>query len=283
MSTTSKQNAGGDVVFVWQDQLVYAINCPVMVKGMTENNTATENEGVIVCHNISKGKIESYSVHFTSDECSVWVELGVNESRVGFRRVEVGGMGGKAASTTNITSAMKVANGAQSFIAEEATNNNPCSISIIAGEEGAANGHADDPEGNTVSLQNVEQCPNDSQLSSQKKSVPPHEAGAKGNENAQSSHISQRAVNNDQSSKVMGSDKALVNAPPCLREPQISLGKRKQPDASSLSSNSRSDSLVHTEKTPRASEGAASEATSFLTVPFWLWDKCRNDKELFCK
>mmetsp|Transcript_38923 Transcript_38923/g.81420 ORF Transcript_38923/g.81420 Transcript_38923/m.81420 type:complete len:1069 (+) Transcript_38923:165-3371(+) len=80
--SASAASEGGKLF--WQGQLAYAMNCPVLVKTVENNN---EMEGTIVCPRPARGSRKlSYSVLFSDGNC-MGVELGVDTKRITFRKV----------------------------------------------------------------------------------------------------------------------------------------------------------------------------------------------------
>ena len=68
---------------LWEDELVYALNCPVKVESL-----GTAVDGTIVCPKPGKGDRElSYTVQYLLKGNSVKIELGVDPEQISFRQV----------------------------------------------------------------------------------------------------------------------------------------------------------------------------------------------------
>jgi len=93
-----EKDQGGKSLFVWQDQLAYAMNCPVLVKDTLEHiNSDPEKtvevdkiEGIIVCPRRNPGgdhRKLSYSVLFTEGN-RLGMESDVETERISFRKLQ---------------------------------------------------------------------------------------------------------------------------------------------------------------------------------------------------
>eukprot|EP00579_Thalassiosira_antarctica_P009739 CAMPEP_0201920362 /NCGR_PEP_ID=MMETSP0903-20130614/8986_1 /ASSEMBLY_ACC=CAM_ASM_000552 /TAXON_ID=420261 /ORGANISM="Thalassiosira antarctica, Strain CCMP982" /LENGTH=954 /DNA_ID=CAMNT_0048457085 /DNA_START=96 /DNA_END=2963 /DNA_ORIENTATION=- len=100
----------GEQPFVWQDQLAYAMDCPVLVKGMVDNEPNKELEGIILCLRTARGDRKlSYSVRFLLEGNNrVRVELGVETDQITFRKVETKKESVATSISTNNRETMKV-------------------------------------------------------------------------------------------------------------------------------------------------------------------------------
>jgi len=81
MTTTATENS--QKLFLSEDQLSYAMNCPVKVKGINKNDPDKEIDGTILC---PRPKDSSYSVMLYLDDNYVRVELGVLPGQITFRK-----------------------------------------------------------------------------------------------------------------------------------------------------------------------------------------------------
>eukprot|EP00584_Thalassiosira_punctigera_P026856 CAMPEP_0172579216 /NCGR_PEP_ID=MMETSP1067-20121228/139130_1 /TAXON_ID=265564 ORGANISM="Thalassiosira punctigera, Strain Tpunct2005C2" /NCGR_SAMPLE_ID=MMETSP1067 /ASSEMBLY_ACC=CAM_ASM_000444 /LENGTH=279 /DNA_ID=CAMNT_0013371927 /DNA_START=69 /DNA_END=905 /DNA_ORIENTATION=+ len=82
---SSRAREGGSE-YLPEDQLAYAMSCPVMVKGMLEGEPEKELGGVIVCPKPGKGDRKlSYTVQLLLGGNCFRVELGVKTEQIAFR------------------------------------------------------------------------------------------------------------------------------------------------------------------------------------------------------
>lgn len=73
-------------VFLTEDQLAFAGNCPVRVKGVVEKEPGRELEGRIVCPKPGRGGRKlTYTVQFTIESGRVRIEMGIESEQISYR------------------------------------------------------------------------------------------------------------------------------------------------------------------------------------------------------
>ena len=272
-------NASGVDRLLWQDQLVYAMDCPVHVKGMIENNSEGELEGVIMCPKVSEENAKvSYSVLFVSESDGVRLELEVEADEVSFRNVvesEGSGVGGHS-------------NGSKK--GNESSNDSVVRRSEISGVPPRTfSANARNTTGATTN--SLDYNPNDRHQSSYRTARNGQPYGRElPNESYAGTSFAKpasAAVNKPNPEGPMprgrwAPNEAKTSAQyPSMSRSGGSLGKRKPPpDHRSMPPRS---SDCGSSEYPRKVRPRGVEIESIFTVPMWVLQKCERDQELFRK